>query len=107
MKKLRLIIEHINNTGTYKSAFLEEFNAENERYTERMISIDGGKGDRNGGIGVTIQTNLIKVFRWNILAMSWMTKNYMIVLEIENSITYGIINSFTKTKKNLVFVDRQ
>ena len=34
-----------------------------------------------------------------------MEKNYPIVLEVENSITYGIINSFMNTKKNAVTVD--
>ena len=36
-----------------------------------------------------------------------MEKNYPRVLEQENDITFGIIASFMKTKKNMVTSDRQ
>ena len=44
--------------------------------------------------------------RWKMLEISWMEKDYPIVLKILNGITYGSNTSFMNTKKNLVTVDR-
>ena len=50
---------------------------------------------------------MIKYSRQKILEMYRTENNYLVVSEGENAITYGGITLFTKTKNNMVTVDRQ